>query len=200
MESLPLKEKKILIIRSATRILNQTMDALKREFPKSKITIVAPYPVKESLEQDPLVDEVIPVHNNGRMTLSNIGFDAIRRMRDGKFDLAVSLYNIDHGMGYSNIDCMIWAAKAHEMRGYNVKGKHTVLTPAEIVKKVLLEKTSLAWIVANYIATAGLFALITVCICAEWCVRKLFSPRKNPQKDNAFAIPCLTTTKSNSEG
>lgn len=176
------------------------MESLKQEFPNSRITVVAPYPVKDSLEQDPLVDEVLPFHNNNRMSLFNIGFENIRRMRGGKFDLAVSLYNIDHGMGYSNIDCLAWAANAREIRGYNVKGKYTVLTPSAIIKKLLLEKTSLAWVVANYFATAGLFALITVAICAEWCVRKFFSPQKDPQKDPSFAIPCLTATKSNSKG
>lgn len=170
-----MKEKKILIIRSATRILNQTINSLKQEFPQSQIAVVAPAHAREALLQDPSINEVFPVPENRRLTLFNIGLKNIRHLRDQHFDLGVSLYNVDHGMGYSNIDCLVWASGATEMRGYNVSGKYSVLTPDKIIKTWFLEKTSLLWVALNYITTTILFTLITITLCSEWCVRKILA-------------------------
>lgn len=193
-----MKEKKILVIRSATRILNQTLNSLKREFPQSRITVVAPFPAKDALSQDPLIDEVVPIHINGRMSMLGIGLKNIFRLRDHRFDLAVSLYNVDHGLGYSNIDRLLWSVNAAEMRGYNSRGKYTLLTPTGIIKTSLLEKTSFVWVLVNYVVTAVLFTLITLALCGEWCVRK-FSPAREDQRKDPIAA-CLAATKSGQEG
>ena len=49
-------QKNILVIRSATRILNQTLLSLKEEFPECRITVLAPESAREAVEQDPLID------------------------------------------------------------------------------------------------------------------------------------------------
>lgn len=193
-----MKNYNILVIRSATRILNPTLASLKREFPQSRITVLAPSQAGDALAQDPLIDEAFAFDSDGRMTLFNFGLKNIRKLRERKFDLAVSLYNIDHGLGYSNVDFLACAANAPLLRGYNPQGKYVVLTPAGIAKKYLLEKTSMVWIGVNYLATGVLFALIAAGLCAEWCVRKLFSRREARNETAAAPIHCLPAAKNRS--
>lgn len=172
--------KNILVIRSATRILNQTLTALKQEFPDAKITVLAPQSVESVVAEDPLVDEVLTIGAQRRMSVLNYGWGPLKLLRGKKFDLAVSLYNIDHGLGYSNIDRLAWASKARSIRGYNARGTYVELTGKSILKKSLLEKTTLFWVLLNYLATGVLFTFITLGLVGEWCLRKLLSPQKKP--------------------
>lgn len=166
--------KNILVIRSATRVLNQTIHLLKQEFPDSRITVLGAGSVKDNLLLDPSIDAVIPVdHKKGPMTVFSVETETLRTLRANKFDLAVGLYNIDHGQGYSNIDLLAWSTHPGQIRGYNPQGKFTVHTGRSICKKMALEKTASVWIAANYLATAILFLLITLGLCAEWCWRKV---------------------------
>jgi hypothetical protein len=177
--------KKILVIRSATRILNQTLNSLKQEFPDAKITVLAPQGVEAVVAQDPLVDVVLTIGNHRRMGVLNYGRAPLEKLRKQKFDLAVALYNVDHGLGYSNIDLLAWASKAKTIRGYNSCGTYVDLSGRNILKKWFLEKTTLFWVGLNYIATALLFFCISLGLIGEWCFRKLSSPKKNTRKKNA---------------
>lgn len=172
------KKKKILVIRSAARIFNQTLNALKTEFPDSTITVLAPESVKESIVLDPLIDEILTLKDQKRITVFSYGLENVRKLRRRRFDLAVSLYNIDHGMGYSNIDILAWASRAKTVRGYNAKGSYTVLMGKSIFEKYFIEKNGLLLSAVNMLATVVLFALITLGLLAEWCFRKLFSSTK----------------------
>ena len=174
--------KNILVIRSATLILNQTLTALKQEFPDAKITVLAPQAVESVVANDPLIDEVLTIEAHRRMSVLNYGWRPLELLREKKFDLAVSLYNIDHGLGYSNIDRLAWASKAKSIRGYNAKGTYVELSGKSILKKSILEKTTLFWVVLNYLATGILFTCITLGLACEWCLRKLLSPQKKPAK------------------
>ncbi len=172
--------KNILVIRSATRILNQTLTALKKEFPDAKITVLAPQSVENVVAEDPLIDEVLTIGAGSRMSVLSYGRRPLEVLRAKKFDLAVSLYNIDHGLGYSNIDRLAWASNAKSIRGYNARGTYVELNGKSIFKKSILEKTTLFWVVLNYLATGVLFFFITLGLVGEWCLRKLLSPQKKP--------------------
>lgn len=163
----------VLVIRSATRILNQTLLSLREEFPDCKITVLAPQSGHEAVAQDPLVDEVLTIPDQRRMSVSSYGKKNIARLQEKNFDLAVSLYNIDHGLGYSNIDRLACAAKAKEVRGYNPKGTFVKLDSAKAMRKSIMEKTTVFWLGINYAATTLLCLIITLALIAEWCVRKL---------------------------
>jgi len=92
----------------------------------------------------------------------------------------VSLYNIDHGLGYANIDRLACAAKAKEVRGYNPKGTFVKFDSAKAMRKSIMEKTTFFWLAINYATTALLFFIITLALIGEWGVRKLvgaFSPK-----------------------
>ena len=102
------RPKKILLIRSAANTLNTTINSLKNEFPSSKITVLAPETARKNLENNPNVDALISAGTINRMSLFNLKNKVIRKIRSGQFDLAIALYNIDHGMGYSNIDFLAW--------------------------------------------------------------------------------------------
>lgn len=167
-------QKNILVIRSATRILNQTLLSLKEEFPECRITVLAPESAREAVEQDPLIDEVLTITDQRRMSVSSYGTKNIACLRGKKFDLAVALYNIDHGLGYSNIDLLACAAHSKEVRGYNSRGTFVKLDSAKAVRKSLMEKTTFFWLGINYAATALLFFIITLALIGEWGVRKLF--------------------------
>lgn len=175
--------KNILVIRSATRILNQTLTTLKREFPDAKITVLAPRSVERVVAEDPLIDEVLTISAHRRMSVFNYGWRQLKLLRQKKFDLAVSLYNIDHGLGYSNIDRLAWASKAKSIRGYNARGTCVDLNGKSILKKSILEKTTLFWVVLNYLATGILFTCITLGLVGEWCLRKLFFTQKTPSQN-----------------
>ena len=167
--------KNILLVRSAANILNATIKSLKNEFPGSKITVFTPESARESLENHPNVDAIISAGAINRMSIFSVKNKTIREMRCGQFDLAIALYNIDHGMGYSNIDFLAWVSGAKNIRGYNVRGKFVEFNGWGILKKYLLEKTSLTWFILNAFTTIILFAFITLGFFFEWTIRKVFA-------------------------
>lgn len=172
--------KKILIIRSAARVFNPVLESLKREFPESKIAVLAPEPAAEFLLQDPRVDEVLPLKARGRMSAFSYGVGNIQRLRDREFDLAISLYNIERGTGYSNIDLLAWLSGAREVRGYNCKGSFVDLAGSGILAKYFREKMSAVWVGINCLVTAVLFFLITLGLVFEWCFRKVSQRNNDP--------------------
>lgn len=182
----------ILVIRSATRILNQTLLSLREEFPDCRITVLAPQSAQEAVAQDPLVDEVLTIPDQRRMSVSSYGRENISRLQEKKFDLAVSLYNIDHGLGYANIDRLACAAKAKEVRGYNPKGTFVKLDSAKALHKSIMEKTTFFWLGINYAATALLCFIITLALIGEWGFRKLFGKKAvapKPYQSSAVREP-----------
>lgn len=169
------KSKNILLIRSAANTLNATINSLKNEFPDSKITVLAPESAREGLESNPNVDEMISAGPINRMTLFSLENKIIRKIRISQFDLAVSLYNVDHGMGYSNVDFLAWLSRAKNIRGYNTRGTFSELNGWSVLKKYFLEKTSFSWFVINTLTTVLLFTLITLGFLLEWPIRKICS-------------------------
>ena len=165
----------IFVIRSAALVFNQTLQALKQEYPDSRITVLAPESMTEAVSQTPLVDEVIPFRHPGRMTVFRLGSTQIAQLKRRRFDLAVALYNVDHGLGYSNIDIIAWSVKARQTRGYNPQGRWIEHKGLGVFKKALMEKTTLVWVLLNFIATGILFSFITLGILGEWVLRKCFA-------------------------
>ena len=183
----------ILVIRSATRILNQTLLSLREEFSDCKITVLVPQSAQEAVAQDPLVDEVLTIPDQLRMGVSSYGKKNIVRLREKKFDIAVSLYNIDHGLGYANIDRLACAAKAKEVRGYNPKGTFVKFDSAKVMRKSIMEKTTFFWLAINYATTVLLCFIITLALIGEWGVRKLFGlfspkPYQPPVRETNKAV------------
>jgi len=170
--------KKIFVIRSATRILNKTLISLREEFPGCHITVLVPESAKESMEQESQVDEVLTIPDQRRISVSSYGWDNLRKLQENKFDLAIALYNIDHGLGYSNIDLLACAVKAKSVRGYNSKGTYKEVTSSTAKKKFFLEKTTYFWVVANYAATIILFLIVTIALIGEWFVRLPFRKKQ----------------------
>ncbi len=166
------ERKKILIIRSATRILNPTLKALKEEFPDSTVTLLVPEGVEDTARRDPLVEDVLTIRQNRRMSVYSYGRDNLKKLRARNFDLTVALYNVDHGLGYSNIDALAVASGAKSVRGYNPRGAHVPLSRKSVLKKWLLERTRLFLVLLNLLATAVLFTAITLGLILEWIVRK----------------------------
>ena len=167
------KPKNILLIRSATNTFNATVKSLKSEFQNSKIAVLAPESARKMLERDSNVSSIISAGDTKRMSILSLKSEVIKEMRSGKFDLAVSLYNIDHGMGYSNIDCIAWASRAKFFRGYNANTKFIKFTSSDVLKKIFLEKTSFVWILINVVTTVILFTFITLGLLCEWLIRKI---------------------------
>jgi hypothetical protein len=172
--------KKILVIRSATRILDQTLVSLQEEFPGCHITVLVSQSVKESMERDEKVNEVLVIPDQSRMTVSSYGMKNIRKLRGMNFDLAVSLYNIDHGLGYSNIDYLALESKAKSVRGYNSRGTFAEVTRSTATKKAFMEKTTMFWVGINYFATFILFIIITLALIGEWLMRLPFKKKHTP--------------------
>ena len=172
------KPKKILVIRSATRILTQTLFSLRKEFPGCHITVLGPRSAKDSMEQDKQIDEVLTIPDQRRMSASSFGKENIRRLQEKKFDLAVSLYNIDHGLGYSNIDKLACSAQAKCVRGYNSRGTFVEINSSTARNKSFHEKTTYFWVTANYIATITLFFIITLSLIGEWFFRLFFRKKQ----------------------
>ena len=172
--------KKILVIRSATRILDQTLASLQEEFSGCHITVLVPQSVKESMEKDEKIKEVLAIPDQRRMSVSSYGMENIRKLREMNFDLAVSLYNIDHGLGYSNIDLLALASKAKSVRGYNSRGTFAEVTRSTATKKAFMEKTTMFWVGINYFATSILFVIITLALIGEWLMRLPFKKKHTP--------------------
>jgi len=186
--------KKIFVIRSATRILNKTLISLREEFPGCHITVLVPESAKESMEQESQVDEVLTIPDQRRISVSSYGWDNLRKLQENKFDLAIALYNIDHGLGYSNIDLLACAVKAKSVRGYNSKGTYKEVTSSTAKKKFFLEKTTYFWVAANYAVTIILFLIITIALIGEWFVRLPF--RKKQATSVEKTVPTHSVHKS----
>lgn len=176
---------KILLIRSATNTLNVTIKSLKDEFPAAMITVLAPESARKTLKSDSNINSIISAGSINRMSIFSLQGKVIKEIRSGAFDLAVSLYNIDHGMGYSNIDCIAWASGAKSIRGYNARGTFVQFNGWGVLKKYALEKTSFAWILINGLTTVILFSFITLGLLCEWIIRKIFAI--NPVKSKYTA-------------
>ena len=172
--------KKILVIRSATRILDQTLASLQEEFSGCHITVLVPQSIKESMEKNEKVNAVLAIPDQRRMTVSSYGMENIRKLREMNFDLAVSLYNIDHGLGYSNIDLLALESKAKSVRGYNSRGTFSEVTRSTATKKAFMEKTTMFWVGINYFATSILFVIITLALIGEWLIRLPFKKKHVP--------------------
>ena len=100
-------------------------------------------------------------------------------MPDKNFDIAVTLYNIDHGLGNSNIDILACAANPKEARGYNSRGTFVAIDASKAFRKSIMEKTTFFWLGINYTATIVLFLIITLALICEWGIRKL-TGQKSP--------------------
>ena len=189
------KPKKILLIRSAANTLNTTISSLKIEFPSSKITVLAHESARKNLENNPNIDAMISAGTINRMSLFSLESKVIRKIRSGQFDLAIVLYNIDHGMGYSNIDFLAWLSGAKNIRGYNVRGTFIEFNGWGVFKKYFLEKTSFTWFFINAFTTIILFVFITLGFLLEWPIRKIFtviSSKNLSQKRKKAGIPQRT--------
>ena len=181
----------ILLIRSATNTLSATIKSLKDEFPGAIITVLAPESARKTLECDSNINSIISAGGINRMSIYGLQGKVIKKIRSSAFDLAVSLYNIDHGMGYSNIDCIAWASGAKNIRGYNARGTFIRFNGWGVLKKYALEKTSFAWVLINGFTTVILFLFITLGLLCEWIIRKIFAI--NPIKSNYTAQSQKTT-------
>lgn len=193
------KQMKILVIRSATRILDQTLRSLKEEFPGCHISVLAPESAQEATQQDPLIDEVLTITDQRRMSVASYGRENIALLRQRKFDLAVALYNIDHGLGYANIDLLACASRAKETRGYNSKGTFVKLDSKKATRKAIIEKTTFFWLGINYAATTLMFFIITLALIGEWGIRKLFgkkSPSVSPKRYHPTHSPVREPDKA----
>ena len=189
------KPKQILLIRSAANTLNTTINSLKKEFPSSKITVLAHESARKNLENNPNIDAMISAGTINRMSLFSLENKVIRKIRSGQFDLAIALYNIDHGMGYSNIDFLAWLSGAKNIRGYNVRGTFIEFNGWGVFKKYFLEKTSFTWFFINAFTTIILFVFITLGFLLEWPIRKIFtaiSSKNLSQKRKKAGIPQRT--------
>ena len=189
------KPKQILLIRSAANTLNTTINSLKNEFPSSKITVLAHESARKNLENNPNIDAMISAGTINRMSLFSLENKVIRKIRSGQFDLAIALYNIDHGMGYSNIDFLAWLSGAKNIRGYNVRGTFIEFKGWGVFKKYFLEKTSFTWFFINAFTTIILFLFITLGFLLEWPIRKIFtviSSKNLSQKRKKAGIPQRT--------
>ena len=189
------RPKKILLIRSAANTLNTTINSLKNEFPSSKITVLAHESARKNLENNPTIDAMISAGTINRMSLFSLENKVIRKIRSGQFDLAIALYNIDHGMGYSNIDFLAWLSGAKNIRGYNVRGTFIEFNGWGVFKKYFLEKTSFTWFFINVFTTIILFVFITLGFLLEWPIRKIFtviSSKNLSQKRKKAGIPQRT--------
>jgi ADP-heptose:LPS heptosyltransferase len=153
---------------------------LQEEFFGCHITVLVPQSVKESMEKDEKVNEVLTIPDQRRMTVSSYGIENIRKLREMSFDLAVSLYNIDHGLGYSNIDLLALASKAKSARGYNSRGTFAEVTRSTARKKAFMEKTTMFWVGINYFATSILFVIITLALIGERLMRLPFKKKHIP--------------------
>ncbi|MFH0925393.1 MAG: hypothetical protein V1872_07135 [bacterium] len=165
--------KKILVIRSASRIFEKTLKALKDEFPNSKIDVLVPESAENSIRENPFIHKIILLKTKGRLRVLNLGIKGIKEIRLKKYDLSVVLYNIDHGMGYSNVDVIAATIGAKECRGYNVTGKFELLTKGNVIKKFLKEKSKFLLIIINFFFVGVLFFVVTLSLILECVIRNL---------------------------
>lgn len=145
---------RILLIRSASRVLPKTVQALRREFPEASFTVLAPPSLHASLRAEAGVDRVLPLAENRRISFWSYGWKARRALRRHRFDLAVVLYNVDHGWGYANVEMLALSCGAREVRGYFPDGTFCRLGGRQVLRHALRERAAFGWVILNGLAAA----------------------------------------------
>jgi len=158
---------RILLIRSASRVLPRTLKALRREFPEASLTVLAPPSVRASLLAEPGVDTVLPLPEDRRISLGSYGWKARRALRRHRFDLAVVLYNVDHGWGYANVETLAISCGAREVRGYFPDGTFCRLDGRQVLRHALRERAAIGWVILNVLAAAAQLAVFGAAMLAE---------------------------------
>ncbi len=180
--------KKILIARSAARIFDRTIDSLKSEFSDSEITAIVPPSLLEVIKKDHRINEVISINRKGQMSIFKINSALKSKLKEKKFDIGVSLYNYEGGLGYCNIELMLYALNVKELRSYNVNGDKTIIKPKNLLAKLIKEKTNFIWIPINWIMIFLLFSIITTGILSEWIFRKMVEFIQKLQKPKLYQM------------
>lgn len=164
---------RILVLRTATRSFSAVLGKLRQEFPDSHITVMAPLSCHASLREDPMVDDILTAPDAGRWGLSNPGPNGISALKEGRFDLAVALYNEPQGQGYSNIDALAAATNAREVRGYSPDSNFAPITSTSIRRKYFKERTAWFWLIANAVTSVLLMGVVALALTSETLIRKL---------------------------
>lgn len=114
----------ILIIRSAPMdVVNEVIEYLKSKFAEAKISILAQPEVKEELEKDSRVYEVI-IYDKGFFNVFKIGYGLLNNLKKKMFDLIVILYNNPTGRSYFHPEAISFLICPKNIFVYDTNGSY----------------------------------------------------------------------------
>ena len=165
---------KILIIRSATHIFHRAVDFFKGFYPQAEISVLTPQEFAPQLKKDSRITEVFSSVHKGHFTLLKLSNDFKKKIKRRRYDMVVSLYNNENGMGYLNVDLTVLFFRTRYQMAYNSKGECFLVTKRYLAKKFFTETINKFSCVFSIFIFSIVFVLITITVVITDCVRRLY--------------------------
>lgn len=175
-----IKAPRILLIASASRPFTRTLANLKKEFPEALVTVLAPPNLLQGLRQDPRIEALLALPAGRRVSWFSFGPLKRQDLRRRKFDMAVCLYNTEHGLGYANINFLAWCTGASTIRGYFPDGSFHRMTLSKIIRRYAKERLAWGWVGLNLAAALVQLTVFGLAMILEAACRRLGLPLQSP--------------------
>ena len=133
---------KILIIRSATHNFQEAVDYFRGLYPGAEISVLISGEFSRSLKKDKRIQEIYSSSHKGHFGLFKLKKGLRNRLKKKNYDMVVTLYNNDTGIGYINVDAMALFLNGAYQMAYNNKNECCVVSRMEIAKRFLREGLS----------------------------------------------------------
>lgn len=165
---------KILIIRSATHIFHKAVNFLKDLYPEAEISVLTPSDFAPQLKRDARITEVFSSLHKGHFSLFKLSRDIKDKIKNRRYDLVVTLYNNDSGMGYLNVDLITLYFRSKYIMAFNNINECFFVTENYIAKKFFMETINKFSCVFSIFIFSIVFVIITITLLTTDCVRKFY--------------------------
>lgn len=165
---------KILIVRSATHNFQRAIDYFKGLHPEAEISVLAPEEFSHSLKEDKRIKEVHSSSHKGHFGLFNLKKEMRDRLRKKNYDMVVTLYNNDSGIGYLNVDMMAFILNGAYQMAYNNRDECFIVSKMDIAKRFLKEGLNNIFSLFSIAIFSIIFAVIALSVVLTDGIRSLY--------------------------
>jgi hypothetical protein len=149
--------KKILIIRSSSKLFPVVVDELKKTFPDAELFALS----NVDLPDPGTIADVYRTRTPGKFLFKDVkDFRSI--VSRNPIDLAVVLYNSRRGYSYLNIDTFAFASGAKTILSVNIDKHISRVSFSRYCYKWIHRMFDCIWLIINLIMTSFVFVFITV--------------------------------------
>lgn len=164
---------KILIIRSATHNFQEAVDYFRGLYPEAEISVLVPEELFHSLKEDERIKEVYSSSHKGHFGLFKLRKEVRNRLQKKNYDMVVTLYNNNNGIGYLNVDIMALFLNGAYQMAYNNKNECFIVSKKDIAKRFLKEGVNNVFSLFSITIFSMMFAVIALSVVLTDGIRSL---------------------------